>query len=90
MQRLSDKALVEIVTFGEKDGYLPATVAAARKELIARDASPWTVAAIAQLLETKRNRQAKLARQPLSWSSRLTFLVRRSIFFRHSSLQPLS
>lgn len=36
MQRLSDKALVEIVTFGEKDGYLPATVAAARQELIAR------------------------------------------------------
>jgi hypothetical protein len=81
MPRLSDEALVEIVTFGEKDGYLPAAVAAARNELVARGASPWTIAAVAQRLETKRNRQAELARQRLSWPSRIVFLVSSLYFF---------
>src|SRR5262245_64820742 len=39
MQRLSDEELTEIVSFGEKDGYLPEAVEAERKEIVGGDLS---------------------------------------------------
>jgi len=66
MQRLSDEELTEIANFGEKDGYLPAAVEAARKELIARNLSSTEVSTIARSISTRRNREIELASQPLS------------------------
>ncbi len=73
MRLLNDEALVEIITFGESDGYVPAAVEAARAELIARDASPWAIAAIAQRLGARRNQAAERANRPLFWISRIAF-----------------
>jgi lipopolysaccharide export LptBFGC system permease protein LptF len=75
MQRLSDEELTEIVSFGEKDGYLPEAVEAARKELVARNRSSTDVSTIAYSVETRRNRDEELASQPLSWPARVAFLI---------------
>jgi hypothetical protein len=75
MQRLSDEELTEMVSFGEKDGYLPEAVEGARKELVARNLSSTDVSAIAHSVETKRNQELELARQPLSWPARVAFLI---------------
>src|SRR5262249_12619761 len=74
MQRLSDEELSEIVRFGEKDGYLPEAMEAARKELVARNLSPMD-ASIAYSVETRRDREAELASQPLSWPGLAAFLI---------------
>ena len=58
MQRLSDEELTEIVSFGEKDGYLPEAVEAARKELVARNLSETDVSKIGYSVETTRNRRS--------------------------------
>jgi len=75
MQRLSDEELTEIVSFGEKDGYLPEAVEAARKEVVARNLSPTDVSTIAYSVETRRNREVELASQPLSWPGRAAFFM---------------
>src|SRR5215467_2971805 len=75
MQRLSDEELTEIVSFGERDGYLPEAVEAARKELVARNLSPTDVSTIAYSVETRRTREAELASEPLSWPGRVAFFV---------------
>ena len=75
MQKLSDEELTEIVSFGEKDGYLPEAVEAARKELVARNLSSTDVSTIAYSVETKRNQELELASQPLSWLARVAFLI---------------
>jgi hypothetical protein len=81
MQRLNDATLVEIVTYGETDGYLAAAVTAARNELMARDAGPWAIAAIADHLRTKRSQEAELASRPLSLPARIAFFVSPIGFF---------
>ena len=75
MQRLGDEELTEIVSFGEKDGYLPEAVEAARKELVARNLSETDVSRIGYSVETKRNREEELASQPLSWPARVAFFI---------------
>jgi hypothetical protein len=75
MQRLSDEELTEVVNFGEKDGYLPEAVEAARKELVSRNLSPTDVSTIAHSVGTRRDRDAQLASQPLSWPARVTFFI---------------
>ena len=75
MQRLSDEELAEIVSFGEKDGYLPAAVETARKELVARNPSSAAIPTIARSVGTKRLRDAELASQPLSWPARVAFFA---------------
>ena len=75
MQRLSDEELTEIVSFGEKDGYLPEAVEAARKELVARKLSSTDVSTIAYSVETRRKREVELASQPLSWPARVAFFI---------------
>jgi len=79
MQRLSDEELTEIASFGEKDGYLPEAVETARKELVARNLSSTDVSTIAYSVETKRNEELELARQPLSWPARVAFLILPSV-----------
>ena len=75
MQRLSDEELTEIVSFGEKDGYLPEAVEAARKELVARNLSETDASRIGYSVETGRNREEELASQPLSWPARVAFFI---------------
>jgi len=75
MQRLSDEELTEIVSFGERDGYLPEAVEAARKELVARKLSSTDVATIAHSVERRRDREVELATQPLSWPARVVFFI---------------
>src|SRR5262245_47028118 len=75
MQKLSDEELVEIVSFGEKDSYLPDAIEAARKELVARNLSSAAVSTIVDSLGIRRNRDAQLASQPLSWPARAAFFI---------------
>jgi hypothetical protein len=75
MQRLSDEELTEIVSFGERDGYLPEAVEAARKELVARNLSPTDVSTIAYSVETRWTREAELASEPFSWPGQVAFFV---------------
>ena len=75
MQRLSDEELTEIASFGEKDGYLPEAVEAARKELVARNLNTMDVSTIAFSVETRRNREVELASQPLSLPGRAAFFM---------------
>ena len=75
MRRLSDEELTEMIGFGEKDGYLPEAVEAARKELVARNLNSTDVSAIAYSVEAKRNQELELATQPLSWPARVAFLI---------------
>jgi hypothetical protein len=72
---MSDEELAEIVSFGEKDGYLPAAVEAARKALVDRNPSSAAISTIAHSVGTKRGRDAELANQPLSWPARVAFFV---------------
>ena len=75
MLRLSDEELTEIASFGEKDGYVPEAVEAARKELVARNLSSSDATTVAYSVETRRNREVELASQPLSWPARVAFLI---------------
>ena len=75
MQRFSDGELVEIASFGEKDGYLPQAVLAARNELAARNPSPPNSSTIVDCVKTTRNRAAELVNQPLSWPARVAFFI---------------
>jgi len=75
MQTLIDEQLVEIVDFGEADGYLPEAVAAARTELAARNLSAAAMSATVHSVETRRKRDAQLAIQPLSWPARIAFFI---------------
>jgi hypothetical protein len=75
MQAQSDEELGEIVIFGERDGFLPSAIAAARKELIARNLSPTFIREIAESIKTKRDKDTELAGRPLSWPARIAFLV---------------
>jgi hypothetical protein len=75
MQRLTDEELTEMVSFGEKDGYLPEAVEAARKELVARNLSSTDVSTISYSVEARRTRELELASQPLSWPARVAFLI---------------
>jgi hypothetical protein len=75
MQRLSDEELTEIVSFGEKDGYLLEAVEAARRELVARNLSETDLSRIGYSVETTRNREEELASQPLSWPARVAFFI---------------
>jgi hypothetical protein len=75
MQRFSDDELVEIASFGEKDGYLPQAVVAARNELAARNLSPTDSSTVVDCVETRRTRAAELASQPLSWPARIAFFI---------------
>jgi hypothetical protein len=75
MQRLSDEELIGMVSFGDKDGYLPEAVEAARKELLARNLEPDDVSTIAHSVEKMRNREVELASQPLSWPARVAFFI---------------
>ena len=72
MQKLSDEELVEIVSFSEKDSYLPEAIEAARQELVARNLSSAAISAMAHSLGTRRHRDAS---QPLSWPARIAFFV---------------
>jgi hypothetical protein len=75
MQALSDEELGEIVSFGERDGFLPSAVAAARKELITRNLSPTSIREIAVSIKTKRDKDTELASRPLSWPGRIAFSI---------------
>jgi len=74
MQNLSDEELVEIVSYGEKD-YLPEALEAARNEVVARNLSPTDLSTIAQSVGTKRDRDAQLANEPLSWPARAALFI---------------
>ena len=73
MQALSNEELGEIITYGETDGFLPSAVAAARKELIARNLTPTSIREIAVSLKAKRDKDTELAGKSLSWPGRIAF-----------------
>ncbi len=75
MERLSDDELTEIASLCETDGHLPEAVAAARNELVARNLSSTDLSAMANFVETRRNLEAELASQPLSWPARIAFFI---------------
>jgi hypothetical protein len=74
MQTLTDEELGEILTFGERDGFVPSAIEAARKELVARNLSPASVSTLAASIKTTREQESDLAGQPLSWPARIAFL----------------
>ena len=75
MQRLSNQELAEIARFGERDGYLPDVVLAARNELASRNLTSTELATVADSIETTRLRNMELASQPLSWPARMAFFI---------------
>jgi hypothetical protein len=74
MRALTDEELGEIVVFGEREGFLPSAIEAARKQLLARNLAPASVSTIAVSIKTKRDKESELASQPLSWPARIAFL----------------
>jgi hypothetical protein len=74
MRNLSDEELIEIVSF-EKDSYVSEALDAAHKELVTRNLSPTKLSTIEHAVETRRDRDAQLASQPLSWPARIAFLI---------------
>jgi hypothetical protein len=75
MRTLTDEELGEVVAFGERDGFLPSAIEAARQEFAARNLTPTSISTVAASIKTKREDESARASRPLSWPARIAFLI---------------